>query len=161
MLGSHLHITNVVWMWACPINCMRAGRLIPARTISEAKVVSKATGVCERDTGGVAMVAEQGAQSGSGQRVSREGPFTETNNAALQGWFQPQVMIQQLSGLRSQRQKVKFLAFAAHGELGFGEGRRPPDSKPILRLSAFLRGALTRRWPGRAPCPSNRTRPRR
>src|SRR5713101_748597 len=28
----------VVWMWACPISCWRAGREIPHRTISEAKV---------------------------------------------------------------------------------------------------------------------------
>jgi integrase len=28
----------VVEMWACPIKCMSAGRLMPARTISEAKV---------------------------------------------------------------------------------------------------------------------------
>ena len=37
------------------------------------------------------------------------------------GAFQPQIVIEQLDGLGSQRKKAKPAAFAAHAELCFGK----------------------------------------
>jgi hypothetical protein len=45
-------------MLACPINFISAGRLMPARIMSEANVVRKRWGVGQFDAGGLAMVAE-------------------------------------------------------------------------------------------------------
>ena len=59
-------------------------------------------------------------------------------------------MIEQLHGFRRQRQEAKFVAFAAHADLGFGKQHVVRDSEPALRRTAVLAGASGPRWPGRA-----------
>jgi hypothetical protein len=68
------------------------------------------------------MMAEQGTQSGSGHACAARTSFQgdEQRGGAGIGPLQPQIVIQQLNGFRGQRQKAKFVALAAHAELGFG-----------------------------------------
>ena len=80
-------------------------------------------GIGERNAGGVAMMAEQGTQSGSGHACSARPSFQgdEQGGGTGIGPLQPQIVIQQLNGLRGQRKQAKFVALAAHSELGFGK----------------------------------------
>jgi hypothetical protein len=69
------------------------------------------------------MMAEQGTQSGGGHACSTRGSFQgdEQRGGTGIGPLQPQIVIQQLNGFRSQGQKAKFVALAVHAELGFGK----------------------------------------
>ena len=63
VLRRDLHIDQRGFDIGVPISCMSAGRLMPARTMSEAKVCRKRCGLA-LDAGGSAMMTEQGTQSG-------------------------------------------------------------------------------------------------
>jgi hypothetical protein len=85
--------------------------------------VSKPMGIGERNAGGVTMMARNKKRNPAAViRAPREEPFRDTNSAAEQGSpLQPQIVIQQLNDFRGQRQEAKFVALAAHAELGFGK----------------------------------------
>src|SRR5215472_7540814 len=100
---------------------MSAGRHIPARTISEAKVCRKRCGGGELNARGSAMVAEQGAQSRSAHTGSTCSSFQHDQQcgAAGIGSFQSQIVIEQLNAFWRKREEAKFVAFATNAELRF------------------------------------------
>ena len=80
------------------------------------KRMSKPMGIGELDAGGLTMVAKQGTQPRRSQARSARRSFqrNEYCGAARIGPFQPEIVIEQLYGLRSQRRKAELVAFAAN-----------------------------------------------
>ena len=85
--------------------------------------MSKSVRVGEGDAGGLAMVAEQGAETGRGHACAACRSFQrdEQRGSTWIGPFQPQIVIEQLDGFRRQRKEAKFTAFAANANLCFGK----------------------------------------
>ena len=79
--------------------------------------------VSELGASGLAMVAEQRSQSGRGHAGSAGASFQrdEEGGGAWIGPFQAQIMVEQLNGFRSERQKANLAAFAMDANLPFGK----------------------------------------
>src|SRR5690242_5328978 len=109
----------VVWICACPIRCMSAGKLMPARIMSVAKVCRNRWGLAFGDTGGLAMMTEQGTETRGSHACSACASFqaNEQGRAAVRGTFQTQVMVEQLDRFRSEWQKAHLVPFAAYADL--------------------------------------------
>src|SRR5438270_2123700 len=140
-------------MLACPINFISAGRLMPARTMSEAKVVRKRCGLASLMLVVWRWWRNKERNPARVMRTPRMRPLSETNNAAEQGSGR--------SGGGNVRAVARFPARAAGSEIcylchereaGLRKATRRPDSKPILRRTAALAKASVPRWPNRARC---------
>ena len=133
---------------------MRAGRLTPARTISEAKVCRKRCGLAILTPVVLAMMAKQGAQTGGCHPGAASAAFERNEQSAGRGGgpFQPQIVIQQLNRFRSQRQEAGLITLAAHADLRFRQQQIVAIQSPALPGSAVLATASIRRWPSRARC---------
>ena len=77
----------------------------------------------EFDSGGSAVIPEQGTQTGRCHALPSRGSFerNEKCSATRVGPFQPHVMIKQLNGFRCQREEPQLAAFAANAQLPFGK----------------------------------------
>ena len=75
------------------------------------------------DSGGSAMMPEQGSQTGRCHALPAGGPFQRNEKRSTTGIgpFQPHVMFKQLNGFWSQREKSQLASFAANAQLPFGK----------------------------------------
>ena len=92
------------------------------------KGVPKAVGVGNLDAGRLAMMAKQGAQTRGRHPGAAGRSFQRNEQSGGRGCgpFQPQIVIQQLNGFRSQRKKADLIALAAHADLGFRQQQIVP-----------------------------------
>jgi hypothetical protein len=158
---SDLHIDEVVWILRMT-HQLHEGRQADAGAHHiRGEGVTKTVRVGDFDAGGPAMMAKQRAQSRGSHAgaASRALERNEQSVCRVGGPFQPQIVIEQLSCFRSQRQEAGLITLAAHADLRFRQqqivrfrSRTSWDRSPAT--------ASIRRWPDPVRCESwTRTAP--